>query len=285
MNKLIKSALVIITSTLSFTANAQTSKDENSLLWEISGNGIKNPSYLYGTIHMICNDDYFLKEKVNKAFEKTSKLALEINSTDPNELNDMQKSLLGTEPLTEILTSSQAKELNDLLVKTAGMTLDQVKNYTLATVMGLITMKSFGCTNIKSYEVEFIAKAKETNMKVIGLEKAKEQLDFINNAYTNQEMIDLLKEMTKEYTKINVDNYKQENLSNLYVIGTNKKIMNKKIKSFILDQRNKNWVATMPELMQKEAVFFAIGATHLSGKQGAINLLRKAGYQVKPILN
>ena len=133
--------------------------------------------------------------------------------------------------------------------------------------------------------MEFIAKAKETNMKVIGLEKAKEQLDFINNAYTNQEMIDMFKQMTKEYTKINVDNYKQENLSNLYVIGTNKKIMNKKIKSFILDQRNKNWVANMPEIMQKEAVFFAIGATHLSGKQGVINLLRKAGYQVKPILN
>lgn len=285
MKNLIKSAIVFIASTLSFTANAQTAKDENSLLWEISGKGIEKSSYLYGTIHMICENDFFMKEKVIKAFEKTSKLALEINITDANEINYMQKSLMGTTPLTKTLTPSQAKELNEILEKTAGMTLNQVNNYTMATVMGLITIKSFGCANIKSYEMEFIAKAKATNMKVIGLEKAKEQLDFLNNAYTNQEMISMLKEMTNEETKKDVEYYKQEDISNIYINGTDKKVMNEKIKSFMLDKRNNNWFVTMPEIMQKEPVFFAIGAAHLSGERGIINLLRKAGYTVKPILN
>ena len=40
---------------------------ENSLLWEISGKDLSTPSYLYGTIHMIDKDDFFLK---NLFFDK-----------------------------------------------------------------------------------------------------------------------------------------------------------------------------------------------------------------------
>ncbi|MNX99368.1 TraB family protein [compost metagenome] len=53
----------------------------------------------------------------------------------------------------------------------------------------------------------------------------------------------------------------------------------------MLDNRNNNWVKNMPELMKKESVFFAVGAAHLGGEEGVINLLKKAGYSVKPILN
>jgi uncharacterized protein len=292
MKNLIRTSLSVIASL--FIANgsaAQNSKEElkqqneNSLLWEISGKGIEKPSYIYGTVHMICGDDFFMKEKVTKAFEKTSKLALEINMADAEEMSYMQKAAMGATPLTKKLTADESKELNEILEKTAGMKLNQVDNFTMATIMSLITIKSFGCTSIKSYEMEFIAKAKAANKTIIGLEKVKAQLDFLNNAYTDQEMITMLKEMNTEETKKMVQYYIQEDISNLYLNVTDKKVMNEKTKSFILDQRNSNWATIMPEMMKKESVFFAVGAGHLSGEEGVINLLRKAGYKVKPILN
>lgn len=79
MKNSIKSIIAVITLVFSVTIMAQTksSKTENSLLWEVSGNGLSKPSYVYGTIHMICAGDYFLSEKTKKAFETSDKLVLE----------------------------------------------------------------------------------------------------------------------------------------------------------------------------------------------------------------
>ena len=57
--KTIVTAIAIVSS-LSIQAQTKSPKLENSLLWEVSGNGLSKPSYVYGTIHMICAGDYFL---------------------------------------------------------------------------------------------------------------------------------------------------------------------------------------------------------------------------------
>jgi hypothetical protein len=94
MKKLIRTLLPLLVILCSYNSSiAQDrkkpgiSQDKNSLLWEISGNGIEKPSYLYGTVHIICESDYFIKEKVNTAFSKTSKLALELNFNDRDEVH------------------------------------------------------------------------------------------------------------------------------------------------------------------------------------------------------
>ena len=52
----------------------------------------------------------------------------------------------------------------------------------------------------------------------------------------------------------------------------------------LLDERNLNWVEPIKELMHEKVVFIAVGAGHLPGELGMINLLRQEGYTVKPIL-
>ena len=63
------------------------------------------------------------------------------------------------------------------------------------------------------------------------------------------------------------------------------KFMDEKSKPVMLDNRNSNWVKDMPAMMKNESVFFAVGAAHLAGEKGVIQLLQKAGYTVKPIIN
>ncbi|SHL76614.1 TraB/GumN family protein [Flavobacterium chilense] len=286
MKKLFTSVIVAITLVFGGATQAQkkSPKLENSLLWEVSGNGLEKPSYLYGTIHMICGGDYFLSEKTKKAFEASNKLVLEINFADPNEMADMQKMTMGKEPLSKKLNPKELSQLDAILKKTAGMTVQQVDSFNLMTVMSLISMKTFGCTDMKLYEMEFIEQAKKKNIEIGGLETVKSQFAILENAYSNNEMIGLLSESSSQETARLVSAYKAENIDSLLNIITDDKFTSQKTKAIILDNRNSNWIKMMPELMKKESVFFAVGAGHLGGEEGVINLLRKAGYKVEPVM-
>jgi uncharacterized protein YbaP (TraB family) len=151
MKKLIKTAIVLIAMVFGFGATAQTKTTENSLLWEVSGKGLKKPSYIYGTIHMICGNDYFLSDKTQKAFATSDNLILEVNLSDPNEMAAAQQLAYGKEPLSTTLSPEQLNDLDALLQKRTGMTVKQVDKFSLMTVMSLIAMKSFSCVDIKIY--------------------------------------------------------------------------------------------------------------------------------------
>jgi uncharacterized protein YbaP (TraB family) len=152
-------------------------------------------------------------------------------------------------------------------------------------VMSLITMKSFGCADIKMYEMEFIEMAKSSSKSIAGFETLQSQMDFLSKGYSDAEMITMLQESNDDTTKKMVQNYIQENLPELYKYITAPKVMNENAKKWLLDVRNENWAVKMPNIMKDKSTFFAVGAAHLLGEQGVINLLRKKGYTVKPILN
>ena len=267
------------------SAQTNSPKLENSLLWEVSGKGLKKPSYLYGTIHMICSKDYFLSEKTKKAFDVSDKLYLEINFTDPNEMSQMQQLAMGKEPLSKKLSPEQLAKLDSILKKSTGMGVQQVDSFSLLTVLSLISMKSFGCADLKFYEMEFSEDAKKRNVSIYGLETVKSQFEILENAYSTDEILKLLEESTSEESEQLVTAYKNENIDSMYALTTDEKFTSEKTKKQILDNRNVNWVKAMPELMKQNSAFFAVGAGHLGGELGVINLLRKEGYTVKPIMN
>lgn len=287
MKTLFRSVTVLFIFFFAFNLKGQSKspKLENSLLWEVSGKGLKKSSYLYGTIHMICSQDYFLSEKAKKAFDNSEKLFLEINFTDPNEMSQMQKLAMGKEPLSKRLTPEQLTKLDSILKNTAGMSVQQVDNFSLLTVLSLISIKSFGCIDLKFYEMEFSDLAKKRNMGISGLETVKSQFEILENAYSNDEILKLLEESNATETIELVDAYKTENIETMYALSTDVKVTSEKTKKQILDDRNVNWVKIMPELINQNSVFFAIGAGHLGGEYGVINLLRKEGYTVKPVMN
>ena len=287
MKTLFRSVTVLFIFFFSFNVKGQSksSKLENSLLWEVSGKGLKKSSYLYGTIHMICSKDYFLSEKAKKAFDNSEKLVLEINFTDPNEMSQMQKLAMGKEPLSKRLSPNQLAKLDSILKNTARMTIQQVDNFSLLTVLSLISVKSFGCIDLKFYEMEFSDLAKKRNIAISGLETVKSQFEILENAYSIDEILKLLEESKAEETTELVDAYKTENIEDMYTLSTDVKVTSEKTKKQILDDRNVNWVKIMPELINKNSVFFAVGAGHLGGEYGVVNLLRKEGYTVKPVMN
>lgn len=285
MKNILKSIAAVTVLAFNFSVNAQTQKSENSVLWEVSGNGLAKPSYLFGTIHMICGKDFVMKPKAADAFSKSSKLALEINMGDAEEIKLVQQAAVGKEPLSKSLSPKQIAQLEEVLKNNGGITLAQVDSYTLETIMSLLFMKSFGCADLKFYEMEFLAKAKESNKPIVGLEKAAEQVDILNKSFTDDEMIAYLQKIDTSMSDTMIKDYVNEDINGLYAMTTDKDLMSAGTKETLLDSRNVNWLKIMPQMMQKESVFFAVGAAHLAGDLGVIKLLKKAGYIVKPIMN
>lgn len=284
MKNILKSALIASLVLVVNVGFAQTNKVENSLLWEISGNGLKKPSYLFGTIHMMCENDFVIKEKVTKAFDKTEELALELDFDDPIELQNMQKLAVASVPLSQALTKEEYSKLEALLKNTFSLNIKDYENYNLIGLMSVVLMKELNCPP-KMYEFEFLKMGMQRKSIIHGMEKVDDQIKAFANAYDNKEFIEQL--ALYDSTPFNelVGIYKKENLNQLFSLSTDKKYMDKEEQNFMLDSRNKKWITKMPEMMQQHSVFFAVGAAHLPGDNGLINLLRQAGYTVTSIKN
>lgn len=289
MKNLVKLGFAALASMIFMTAGAQQGKkqnSENSVLWEVTGNGLSQPSYITGTCHIMCSKDFEIKPKVVKALEKADRFVTEINYTDPKEMAAMQGMFQTDKKLSDQLTAEDAKELDKILAD-YGTNLKNMDNSSSQALYALISMKAVPCpqTEIKSYEIELLQTALKNKKSIDGLEKVEDQLTSINKAYDLKEVIKQLKN-GREYEALlkgMIDAFKKEDVQSVYSLFKNDKFMSDKQEKAMLTDRNKNWVEKMPAMMQKGTNLFAVGGAHLMGDNGIIKLLRAKGYTVKPV--
>ncbi|WP_430411600.1 TraB/GumN family protein [Kordia sp.] len=268
-----------------FSVNAQGTKLENSVLWKIEHKDLAKPSYLLGTIHILCEDDFSIPEKVTKAFNETENLVLEVDLSDTTALMEAQKKMTSSGKLSEELSKKQQMYLDNLLKKEMNMSLKMIDNYSLMTVYSLLIQQGLPCTTKKMYEFELINLAKANNKKVQGLETLNGQLDFFAKAYPTDflwKQIELYEEYKIAFQNM-VVHYKNEDISTLFEDMKDDRFFNKNAEHWMLKVRNTNWVKLMPHMMKKQSNLFAVGTAHLVGENGVIELLRKQGYKVTPV--
>lgn len=268
-------------------SNLGMAQESHSVLWEISGNGLKQSSYLQGTMHMVCAKDFLIKQKTLDALAKAQKLVLEIDYTNPAEMAVMQQMLQADKKLSEQLTADEAKELAEVL-QSYDLKPEQVDSYSPQALYTLIGKKATPCpqNEVKMFELELLTQAAKNGKTFGGLEKVADQINALAGSYTITETIRQLK-AGDEYAILAQQMIKAFNEENLIVLDAllkDKRFMNEEQENLMLNQRNINWVTkTMPALMEKESVLFAVGSGHLWSEQGMIALLQKQGYTVKAI--
>jgi uncharacterized protein YbaP (TraB family) len=95
---------------------------------------------------------------------------------------------------------------------------------------------------------------------------------------------------SKEMKKM-VDFYKNQDLQGLYLFMIESfqddRTMEEsnELKNRMLDQRNKQWIPKLENWMKQKTLFVAVGAGHLAGEQGVLQLLKNQGYIVEPVFN
>jgi uncharacterized protein YbaP (TraB family) len=261
---------------------------ENSLLWEVSGNGLSKPSYLFGTIHMICKEDFFMPDVVVEKFKASDKVFLEMDMDDPK----MQMKLLklATLPSGQSLKKifgDDYKTVDSFFKVHSQFPLILFNGFKPMMVMSLLYMEMLPCEAQESYEQKFIAMAGEEKKDILGLETVEDQMKVFDDIPDSIEAKNIVKmiaeyELQKQQFAAMVKIYKEQNLQKLMqTVEGSPDLMN--AEEALLTNRNNNWIPVMETNMKEGGCFFAVGAAHLAGKNGVIGLLQKAGYKVRPV--
>lgn len=296
MKKIIPFLLLIITVASSKDVNIlDQNLLANSLLWKISGKKLVNPSYLYGTMHLICSNDNIEKSKVEDAIKLTSRLYLEVDFLGLDEEQGIMELLSDGIKIKNIKDKAKKEKLMALVSEHLGMKGFLIENTNLFTIFTMLAYKAVDtCAIPTSVEEGLEAKFKHDRTKIAGLETMSEQMQFLrdseiaslDNTIIALEEFDKMKEIYAELGKL----YNAENISALYNLMLKpsdvytQEYINKMM-SILLVKRNKNWVKQIPEIASQAPTIFAVGAAHLPGENGVIKLLRKAGYSVEAILD
>ncbi|WP_395633511.1 TraB/GumN family protein [Flavobacterium sp.] len=264
-------------------------KSENSLLWKISGNGLKEPSYLFGTIHITCNAS--LSEKVKTALDKTQQLCLELDMDDPNLQVEMMNHMMMQNGVTmkSLAKPDDFKAVDAFLTANVGFSAEMLNNVKPFMITAMLYPKMLNC-EMQSVEAELIKIAKAQNEEVIGLETVSEQLAVFDAIPYQEQMNELVitakDNMQRDKAELTemMTLYQSENVDAM-VSFTEKSanVMTSKYSDLLLKNRNQNWISRMTTIAKNKPTFFGVGAAHLGGKEGVIALLRKAGFTVEAV--
>lgn len=301
MKKVLTTALVLALT--SMTASAQ-------LLYKISGNGLEKPSYIIGTHHLanvgfvnqICG--------VTEALTETDQVYGELvwdTMTNIDSLKAVQNAMTlpAGKTIKDYLTPDEYKRLDAFMVAKMGTGLS---NPMVASKMGNLTpmalvtqfqlllfmTKHMGEFDPSStFDQYFQAQAKKNGLPCGGLETLQKQ---INVLYTGKPMSRQVEELMCFIDNENFNSQMMEDLTSAFYaqnLETLKQVMDRKLggkcdstpeeEDMLINNRNADWVAKMPGIMTSKPTFFAVGAAHLPGDKGVLQLLRNAGYTIEGV--
>ena len=261
-----------------------------ALLYEISGNKLAKPSYVFGTIHLLCAADLKLSEAVKTAVGSSQQVALELDMDSPTMAEEVRGRLML--PAGQTVQGCMSKEeyaavsdyyTNELKMPFAQM--GTMKPFVLAT---LLFPKMLGCP-VGSYEMALVELAKTKKMEVIGLETVADQMGLFDKipcekqARMLSDMVSKRAEAQQEFRDL-LKLYQAQDVDGLLKMSLDSKFGMKEYETQLLTDRNKRWIPLMAQQATAKPTFFAVGAAHLGGPAGVLALLRQQGYQVKPLL-
>lgn len=266
--------------------------DDNSLLWQVSGKGLKQNSYLFGTFHLMCKEDIHFSEQLKTAIANVAAVYMELDMDDPSMLLGglMMMKMKDGKKLKDLLSSPQYEKVNAFFKDTLQMPLafmETIKPYFLIAMMYPEMMP---CKTTSGIEEELVKLTKQQNKEIKGLETMAFQAAVFDSIPYETQAKELLKSIDsfaayKTYFDTMLAVYKNQQLNQIESLFNDKNFSMEDYQDVLLDNRNKNWATQLKKIMKEKGVFVAVGAGHLPGKNGLIALLRKQGYKVKPLMN
>lgn len=272
-------------------SNGQNKISNSSLLWKISGKGLKDPSYIFGTIHMICSKDFLWTDVMKNAFDNTRELYLELPMADEGFQQQMFEHIMltGDQQLKDFFTEEDYHKLDIFFKDSIKINLATLSKMKLFGVMSFVLLKHIDCNGNMpvAFEEKLKSFAKDKSMPVKGLETVEEQMkifdDMPKDSLAKMVMASItdLPKSRKTFERM-VNAYKNQDL-----IMLNREITKSLEYASHLDamlyKRNERWIPTIITAAKEKPTFFAVGAGHLAGRKGVLALLKEKGYTVEPV--
>jgi uncharacterized protein YbaP (TraB family) len=262
----------------------------SSLLWEIKGPMQKNSAFIFGTMHLMDDSHFYFPKKLEKLISTVDAVCLEIGDVQHTLINPELLMLKEGSFLTK-LSETQIDSLCSWAKIQLLMEKDQfIANFSKAKpflIFQLILQNELpGYLQSQEIKIEEILTAKKKKTTV-GLETIESQLALFDSIPIKSqvnlimtELADLSKVLTN--FKLTQENYLEQNVEKIHDLLLKENtdpIFNVRF----IDERNVTWVKKMIPMISSQSILFALGAGHLGGENGVLNLLRKEGYTLTPI--
>jgi len=242
---------------ISLSSIAQEVLPENQLLWEISGNGMKNKSYLFGSFHTNDKRVFRFSDSTYYALVQSTGIVLETDVTDLFVEWDTRRSDV------RLLYDNQGKPYT-------------ATNEASATLYGNEDgMPQFLDAYFQQY-------CQNSNRNFYPLESVDDQLDLLSN---NSDYI-------PNYSEFESRIISQDKILNIYLQGdihSLDRLMKTSLTIYpglyddLILKRNVTMANGIDTLLRNDKLFIALGAGHLAGEKGVINLLREKGYRLRKV--
>lgn len=261
----------------------------DSLFWKISGNGLKEPSYLFGALHVFCPEGREVGDHLKSALQASRQLILEMDISDPELL--MKITLLSRNPggsnLQQELKEEERKLVDDFLYKHYGYGLAQLGALKPFVLISMVVAKLVPCDQPASYESVLAEIAATDSIPVAGLETPEEQIGFFDQIPRENLLNELVSSVRdferakKEFLRLD-DAYRRRDLRQIdqLLLETGGLA---EFNHILLDRRNEEWLPKIEDWISEGSAFIAVGAGHLLSGVGLIDLLREKGYTVEPV--
>lgn len=264
----------------------------NTLLWEVSGNGLAAPSYLFGTFHLLCKDDINFSDTLKLAIKNSREIYLELDLDDPATLMGalMLMNMKNGKQLKDLYTADQYKRVSDFFKDSLKTPISLFQRMKPEFLLALLYPKMMPCHSASSVEESVMQLAKEAGKEIKGLETMAFQAAVFDSIPYEKQAEELLNtidslEKSKADFALMLHAYKNQRLHEIEKIMNTPAFGVAENQEILLDNRNKNWIQQLKVIMKKNPVFTAVGAGHLVGKNGLIALLKAEGYTVRGLEN
>ena len=286
-NSLVLFITIFFITVVSFRINAQESN--TSIFWKVTGNGLEKPSYLYGTVHLIPQSDFFLMDSLENKFESCREIVLEVDMDDPNFLTKTQQLMFmpDNKTINDLLDTTEYDQLSGFFKDSLNLQLDRFQRLKPFFLVQFIIPKMIN-KPLASYEITFVQMAKKYNIDLTGLESIKEQMNSIDKipfkkqAELVLETVNDFNEEKQIYSQL-IDAYKKMDFKNFYTLMFKASTELKEFEQVLLIDRNEKWIPRIEKMIKEKPCFIAVGALHLEGDKGLVALLQSGGYTVTPI--
>lgn len=261
---------------------------QKGLLWQITGKGITQPTYLFGTIHLFDTTLYKLPEVVMSKLSQTKQAYFELDFGKINPMEMMRYIMVqdSTQQLDKVLDAASLAKLNEIAkniptIQAIGPMMYKFKPIFLTTMM-------LNHGKAVTIDAEMYKRAKELKDSVGGIETMEEQMKALDTL-TIPKQVQMMQEFLKNYTSADdlikklTNIYVKQDIEHMLDEMNNNTPMDASFNEALLIKRNIVMANRIEKLIGKQSTMIAVGAGHLGGAKGLIALLKAKGYQLKNV--
>jgi uncharacterized protein len=274
-----------------YPVHAAPKNPSNVFMWSVQGP--KSKVFLLGSMHMFKAASYPLDPRIENAYQSCPRVVFEadLEGPDTNEIRDMMLKL-GTYHDGKTLPKEISEKTYALFRERAqanNLKVEQFDTYRpwfAALSIATVELKRLGFTAENGLDAHFSQEAASDKKKMIYLETARRQLDLLSNAFPGKEE-DLLKQALEEIEVLEKASAEMVQAWKTGDAARMETFTRKSLKDFpevekkLFTERNKAWTTRISRLLSEEGdVFVVVGAGHLVGKGGLLEMLKAKGFTV-----